>query len=163
MPFGLTPFTEPFFDEAPMQYTIDVAVPADPDYVWSEFTRQNTLDWCRALKRVTYTSPQPYGPGTTRTATLTGGVTLHENFFLWEEDPSAHRYRHAFYVEGASVPGMKQFGELTEVTLGTDGGSHIVWRFALRLGGIALPSALSSRISSLAFGSVENDTVKHFS
>ncbi len=117
MPFALQPITESFFGEAPMRYTIDVEVPAAPDYVWSEFTRQDTLDWCLALKQVTYTSPAPYGPKTTRTAVLAPGlVTINEQFFLWEEDAQAHRYRHAFYGKVCSVPGLKNFGEYTEVT-----------------------------------------------
>ncbi|GAB08844.1 hypothetical protein GOARA_021_00810 [Gordonia araii NBRC 100433] len=164
MPFALQPITEAFFDDAPVRYVIDVEVPAAPDHVWSEFTRQNTLDWCRALKKVTYTSAEPYDETTTRTAALApGGVTLHEQFFIWDEDPAAHRYRHAFYAKDSSVPWLKKFGEYTEVTPAPDGGSRIVWKFAMQLGGVALPSALSSKISAAAFGTVKKDTLKHFS
>lgn len=162
MPFALQPITESFFGEAPMRYTIDVEVPAAPDYVWSEFTRQDTLDWCLALKQVTYTSPAPYGPKTTRTAVLAPGlVTINEQFFLWEEDAQTHRYRHAFYGKVCSVPGLKNFGEYTEVTP-AGSGSRIIWKFALRTSGIALPPFLSAPITAAAFGSVKADTVKHF-
>lgn len=165
MPYSLQPITdESFFDAAPLNYTIDVEVPAEPDYVWSEFTRQNTLDWCRALKKVTYTSPEPYDAKTTRTAVLApGAVTLNEQFFIWDEDPAQHVYRHAFYAKISSVPGLKQFGELTEVTPAPGGGSRIVWKFAMRTSGVALPSFLSNPIAGAAFGSVKRDTVKHFS
>ena len=162
MPVALTPVVESFFDQAPMRYLIDVEVPAAPDYVWSEFTRQNTLDWCRALTSVTYTSPQPYDATTTRTAVLRGGVTLHEQFFIWDDDPATHRYRQAFYGLDSSVPGLKQFGEYTEVTPAERGGSRIVWKFALAVGGVTLPSFLSSKIAAVAFGSVKKDTVRHF-
>lgn len=163
MAFDLAPITESFYDDAPVRYVIDVQVPAAPDAVWSEFTRQNTLDWCKVLKKVTYTSPVPYDDATTRTAVLFGGVTLHEQFFLWEEDPETRRYRHGFYGLDASVPGLKHFGEYTEVTPAAGGGSRIVWKFALQLAGPSLPAPISSRIAGAAFGLVKNDTVKHFS
>ncbi|GAC58898.1 hypothetical protein GOHSU_57_00160 [Gordonia hirsuta DSM 44140 = NBRC 16056] len=163
MAFDLEPITESFYDDAPVRYVIDVQVPADPDYVWSEFTRQNTLDWCRALKKVTYTSPAPYDDATTRTAVLLGGVTLHEQFFLWDEDRQTHRYRHGFYGLDASVPGLTHFGEYTEVTPGAGGGSRIVWKFALQLKAPALPAPIASKIAGAAFGLVKKDTVKHFS
>lgn len=162
MPFALAPITESFFDDAPTRYVIDVTVPAAPDHVWSEFARQNTLDWCRALTRVTYTSPEPHGAMTTRTAVLLGGVTVHEQFFIWDEDPAAHRYRHAFYGKDATVPGLKHFGEYTAVTPADGGGTRIVWKFALQMGGVALPAPISSRVAALAFGSVKRDTVRHF-
>ncbi|MFT4199184.1 SRPBCC family protein [Gordonia sp. (in: high G+C Gram-positive bacteria)] len=163
MPFALQPITESFYDDAPVRYVIDVEVPADPDYVWSEFTRQNTLDWCRALKKVTYTSAEPYNDKTTRTAELApGGITLNEQFFIWDEDPAAHHYRHGFYGKTSSVPGLKNFGEYTEVTPVDGGGSRIVWKFAMKMSGVALPGFLSNPIASLAFGTVKSDTVKHF-
>lgn len=166
MPFALQPITESFYDEAPARYTIDIVVPAAPEQVWAEFSRQNTLDWCRVIRQITYTSPPPYDATTTRTAVLLGGVTIHEQFFIWEEDPVAHHYRHAFYGKDASVPGMKQFGEYTEVTpvTGPDAGagSRILWKFAFSMSGIALPPRVSSKIAALAFGSVKKDTLRHF-
>ena len=96
MPYSLQPITdESFFDAAPLNYTIDVEVPAEPDYVWSEFTRQNTLDWCRALKKVTYTSPEPYDAKTTRTAVeekvsswspMTTGISMWATACSWRSD-----------------------------------------------------------------------------
>ncbi|QKT06609.1 SRPBCC family protein [Gordonia sp. X0973] len=166
MPYALQPITESFFDEAPVRYVIDIVVPADTDFVWREFTRQDTLDWCRALKKVTYTSPAPYNAKTTRTAVLSPGVvTLNEQFFIWDEDPEQHRYRHAFYGKVASVPGLKNFGEYTEVTPADDagGGTRIVWKFALRTSGLSLPGFLSSPIAAAAFSTVKSDTEKHFS
>jgi len=72
------------------------------------------------------------------------------------------RYRHAFYGRDATVPGLKHFGEYTAVTPADGGGTRIVWKFALQMGGVALPAPISSRVAALAFGSVKRDTVRHF-
>lgn len=161
--FALEPITdESFVDTAPMRYRIDVNLPVSPEYAWSEFTRQNTLDWCRALKHVTYTSARPYTVGTTRSVALAPGLaTLDERFFVWDENPDAQTYRHAFHGVRGSMRGLKRFGELTEVSP-TEHGCRLIWLFGIELGGRALPSWLSSSISNGAFGTVETDTLRHF-
>ena len=163
MAFDLEPFDESYFDIAPMTYVIDVNIPVAPARAWSEFTRQNTLDWCRALDSVRYTSSEPYRTGTTRSVALAPGfIKMDELFFLWDEDDATSTYRHAFHGVRASIPGLKKFGEYTEVSP-AENGSRLVWKFAMELGGVGLPSFLSGPISRGAFGTVENDTVKHFS
>lgn len=162
MAFALEPFDEDFFSTAPITYTIDVNVPAAPKEVWAEFTRQNTLDWCKALHSVTYTSPEPHHVGTTRSIALApGAVKMNELFFIWDEDDDARTYRHAFHGVEANIPGLKRFGEITEVTP-AEHGSRIVWKFAIETAGPQLPRFLSTRIAGAAFSSVRNDTIKHF-
>ncbi|MBM7369093.1 SRPBCC family protein [Gordonia hydrophobica] len=164
MAYDLEPFDQSFFDTAPMRYVIDVDIPVAPQTAWAEFTRQNTLDWCRALNSVRFTSPEPYQVGTTRSVALGPGglVKMDELFFLWNDNATTATYQHAFHGVRANVPGLKKFGEYTAVSP-TDNGSRLVWKFAMELGGIALPSFLSGPISSGAFGTVESDTIKHFS
>ncbi len=162
MAFGLESFDEDFFAVAPLGYTIDVNVPASPKQVWAEFTRQNTLDWCRVLHSVTYTSPEPHHVGTTRSIALApGAVKMNEVFFIWDEDDAAQTYRHAFHGVEANIPGLKRFGELTEVTP-AEHGARIVWKFAIETAGPHLPPFLARRVASAAFSSVRNDTLKHF-
>lgn len=162
--FALEPITdETFFETAPMNYRIDVTLPVSPEDAWAEFTRQNTLDWCRVLKSVRYTSPEPYGVGTTRSIALAPAfATMEENFFIWDENAQTHTYRHAFHGVRGSMPGVKRFGELTEVSP-AEHGCRLVWLFGIDLSGRALPSWLSSPISNGAFGTVKTDTVKYFS
>ena len=51
-----------------------------------DLTSDNPLSWCRILGRVTWTSPHPFGVGTTRTVRwLKGSVVLHERFFRWRK------------------------------------------------------------------------------
>ncbi|MFC0314987.1 SRPBCC family protein [Gordonia phosphorivorans] len=162
MAYALESFDEEFFAAAPMRYEIDVNLPVAPGAAWAEFTRQNTLDWCRALRSVTYTSPEPYRPGTTRSVVLAPGfIKMDEIFFLWEEDPATETYRHAFHGVRANIPGLRRFGEYTEVTPAAHG-SRLIWRFAMELAGAGLPSFLSGPISDGAFSTVRTDTIKHF-
>ncbi|GAC70443.1 SRPBCC family protein [Gordonia soli] len=152
-----------FFDTAQITYRIDARIPVSPARAWAELTRQNTLDWCRAITSIEFTSPAPYGVGTTRTAKLAKGLTtLHEHFFLWEEDADAERYRNAFGVLDASVPGTKRFGEYTEIQP-ADVGSRLIWTFALELPSKAKAvTAFSGPTASTVFKTVEADTLAHF-
>lgn len=160
--YELDPVDLDFFDAAPTGYVIDVHLPVSPERAWAELTRQHTLNWCRAIRSIEFTSPQPYGVGTTRRAGLGPGVTLTEYFFDWVEEPSEHHYRNAFHAVTATVPGIRRFGELTEVTP-ADVGCRLVWRFGLELATSAKAVALfSAPTSASVFKTVETDTVRYF-
>ena len=161
MPYALQAFDEKFFSDAPLTYLIDVDIPVSPEAAWGEFTRQEALDWCKALRSVRFTSPEPYAPGTTRSVALAGGLKMTENFFLWEEDPASSTYRHAFHGVEVNVPGLRAFGEYTEVSP-TANGTRLIWKFAMDFAGLRLPGFLSGPIANGAFSSVRNDTIKHF-
>lgn len=157
----LEPIDVDFFDSAPITYRIDVNLPVTPARAWAELTRQNTLDWCRAIKSIEFTSPAPYGVGTTRRAALPG-AGLSEHFFVWDEDAATGNYRNAFYAASASTPGLRRFGELTEVTP-ADVGCRLIWLFGIELATSAkVVSAFSGPTASKVFKTVETDTLRHF-
>ena len=165
--YTLEPFDLDFFDTAPVSYRIDVNLPVTPARAWAELTRQNTLDWCKAIKSIEFTSAAPYGIGTTRRAQLAPGyATLSEYFFDWTEDPSQDHYRNAFRVESVNVPGMRRFGELTEVRP-AEIGCRLIWAFGLELATAApvakAMNAFSGPASVPVFKSIEADTLRHFS
>ena len=152
-----------FFDTAPITYRIDVNLPVSPQRAWAELTRQNTLDWCRAIKSIEFTSPPPYGVGTTRKASLGPGFAgLSEHFFVWDTDETTGNYRNAFHAVTASTPGLRRFGELTEIRP-ADVGCRLIWLFALELATSAKAvTAFSGPTASTVFKTVETDTVRHF-
>ncbi|MFW0784470.1 SRPBCC family protein [Gordonia sp. CPCC 206044] len=152
-----------FFDNAPVTYRIDVNLPVTPQRAWAELTRQHTLDWCRPIRSTEFTSPAPYGVGTTRQASLGPGfASLSEYFFVWDEDAETGNYRNAFRAVSANTPGLRRFGELTEVRP-ADVGCRLVWSFALELTTSAKPViAFSGPTASSVFKMVETDTVRHF-
>ena len=59
---------------------------ADPD-AWS--------GWATGIAGVEWTSPEPYGPGTTRTVRFWGGVKVYEEFLKY--DPRAGQMAFCFY------------------------------------------------------------------
>ena len=69
-------------------------IPRPAAEVWDELTADAALHWCRILQEVRWTSPRPFGVGTTREVkALWGANKLREHYFLWEEGR-----RHSFYV-----------------------------------------------------------------
>ncbi|NUS94462.1 MAG: SRPBCC family protein, partial [Nocardia sp.] len=77
------------------------------------------------ITAATWTSPRPFGIGTTRTVTLGGFLRLEERFYRWDEGS-----RMTFTVDAASVPGLKRFAEdITLLPLGT--GTRVIWTFAI--------------------------------
>lgn len=150
-----------FFESAPITHVIDVKLPVTPARAWAEFARQNTLDWCRAIKSIQFTSPPPYGVNTSRGASL-GVVSLAEHFFVWDENPSTGNYRNAFYAISATAPGLKRFGELTEIRPAVVG-CRLIWQFALELQTSAKAVTSFSRpTAAQVFKTVETDTLRHF-
>ncbi len=62
--------------------------------------------WGSSLEKVTWTSPKPFGVGTTRTVEMAGGIVGVEEFIVWEDNK-----RMAFCFTESSMPNMDAFGE----------------------------------------------------
>lgn len=75
-------------------------IPRPASKVWGDLTAEKPGGWCRILREITWTSPRPFGVGTTRTVRTVGGIDmLSERFFCWDEGR-----RQPFYVLKASSP-----------------------------------------------------------
>jgi hypothetical protein len=103
------PIDESFFQTAPLTYekTWDVNQPAEE--FWTSLVADRPLAWCRTLN-IMWTSPRPFGVGTTRRVRALGVLSANENFFLWEEGR-----RFAFHFTDLNVPLFKRFGEYYDV------------------------------------------------
>jgi len=123
--FSLTPVDASFFDVAPFRWTYHIDVAASPDEVWAGLVAYRPLAWCKMLNGH-YTSPAPYGRGSTRSVTAVGTVLLEEEFFRWSD---AER-NHSFHVLKTNLPILKSFAEDYHVTAIT-GGARLTWRFAI--------------------------------
>jgi hypothetical protein len=98
--FAAQPVEEAFFDSAPLRLREAFEIPRTAARVWEELTADSPLSWCRLLRSVTWTSPRPFGAGTTRTVHMLGNATiLDERFFRWEEGR-----RKSFYVVESNLP-----------------------------------------------------------
>ena len=78
---------ESFLAEATRRVVVDVTVSRSAPEVWAELTEDGPMSsYCRAISSITWTSPRPFGVGTTRTTRALGGlITLHERYPQWDE------------------------------------------------------------------------------
>ena len=80
--FSLVPVDASFFETAAFRWTYQIDVAASPDEVWTGLVAYRPLAWCKMLNGH-YTSPAPYGVGTTRSVKAMGLAQLDEAFFRW--------------------------------------------------------------------------------
>jgi hypothetical protein len=130
-------------------------IPQPAEQVWGALTADGTLSWCRALSSVTWTSPRPFGQGTTRTVkTPLGALVLKEVYYRWEEGR-----RKSFYVSQATFPLFRKFAEdyLLEETSPTT--CRLTWTVANEPTPAGRPgNPINARITRSLFA----DTRKHF-
>lgn len=95
------------------------AFPFPAPAVWAALLDANAWTEWLTITDVTWTSPQPYGVGTTRTVEV-GGMVIEEVFFLWEEGR-----RMAFYFDKTTLPisaGVEDYHVVE-----TPGGCELHW------------------------------------
>ncbi len=149
------PVDDSFFTTAPLRLseTFNVARPASS--VWADLCEDNPLRWCRILDSIEWTSPRPFGVGTTRTANaLKGTNILHEEFFIWEEGR-----RMAFYVLESSSPLFKRFAEDYVVEPTGERSCTFTWTLA---GEPTVVGKAGGPVNRLLLGSLLKDTRKHY-
>lgn len=130
-------------------------IPQPAERVWAALTSDDALKWCRALSGVTWTSPRPFGAGTTRTARTPGGaLALKEIYFRWDEGR-----RKSFYVSEATLPLFRRFAE---DYLG-EGSSPSSCRFTWTVANESPPAARpGDAINAFITRSLFRDTGRHF-
>ena len=152
--FKLTPCDASTFETAPTIFRDPMEIARPGAEVWHELVADGALGWCRALGGAQWTSPRPFGVGTTRTMRVAGALVINENFFRWEDGR-----RKSFYVVEANLPLFKYFSEdyLVEETSPTS--CRFTWTMAGQSTPIAAPGAplLAGLVRSMFA-----DTRKHF-
>jgi hypothetical protein len=120
------PVDETYFDTTPYRHSYPVDLDVAPERVWQSLTSDRALaDWGLGIS-LEWTSPRPFGIGTTRSVVLPlHAVTVHERFFGWDEG-----HRMSFFVTEANRPLLRSFAEdyLVEPTAT---GSRFTWTVAL--------------------------------
>jgi hypothetical protein len=151
--FRCLPADAGFLDAAPFRLADSFEIDRPAEAVWAELTAEEPLGWCRILRRVEWTSPRPFGVGTTRTAHARGGA-LRERFFRWEEGR-----RKSFYVVEASAPLFRRFAEDYLVEPNGPGSCRFTWTIA------AEPRAaarLAAPLNRRLLGTLFTDTRRHY-
>lgn len=85
--------------------------------------------WLEPVSKVTWTSPKPFGVGTTRDIEITGGVVT-ERFYLWEDGEVM-----GFHFESGPLPVFDAFAEEWRVIATGDDSCELEWRYGIDLAG----------------------------
>ena len=153
--FTLQPVDETFFDTAPKRWVGVFDIPRPAGEVWTALTRDGALDYCRLLGGAQWTSPRPFGVGTTRVMKVGfGAITVDETFFRWEEGR-----RKSFYVNAASAPLFRRLAEDYLVEETGPGSCRFTWTVAAEP---APAGRAGAPVNALLFKSLFADTRKHF-
>ncbi len=120
------PLTLAEFSSAPVYLVNEAKTTATPDEVFRSLKDpQSWSRWAPAITNVTWTSPEPFGVGTTRTVEMIQGMVGEEVFVAWED-----ARRMAFIFTRANMP-ARAFGEEWTVEPLPGGGSRVRWAMAM--------------------------------
>lgn len=117
----LAPQKRSYIEDEGKILRVSHSLPFKKSVVWAALLDGESWTKWLDLTKVTWTSPQPFCEGTTRT--VEGHSTMEEEFFIWDEGE-----RMAFYVTASDLPLVKAFAEdykLVETPTGCD----IHWAF----------------------------------
>ncbi len=74
-----------FIDSAPFRFVSKVELAIKPEQLFEVFSDETSWPrWATLITNVEWTSPKPYGVGTTRTVTMRGHIVGDEEFIGWE-------------------------------------------------------------------------------
>jgi hypothetical protein len=123
-----TAVTTDFFHTAPHVYRAEVEINATPDRIFEYFEDAHSWTlWADPINKVEWTSPQPFGLGTTRTVYMQGDMVGWETFIAWE------RGKHmSFCFTEMSKPMNESFAEDYKVTDLGNGRCKVVWQMAMQ-------------------------------
>ena len=114
------------FARATLYHIRSVEVPYPPEQTWAAITSEDVSKWTKGVRKVTWTSPRPFGVGTTREVDM-AGFKLRERFLRWEDG-----HRKTFTGVEASVGIFRHLLE-DYVVEPTESGSRLSWRWAAEL------------------------------
>jgi carbon monoxide dehydrogenase subunit G len=121
-----------FIDSAPFRFVSTVDLTITPEQVFEILDDAEAWpQWATAITKVTWTSPQPHGIGTTRTVHMRGSLVGDEEFLAWE--PHSHM---AFRFNEASTRSIAAFAEDYRI-VPTATGCNLTWVMAMKPNGVA--------------------------
>lgn len=150
---GIDTADEGFLTTAPYRYSRTWAIDRPAEKVWAELVSDVPLHWCRGLD-VTWTSPPPYGVGTTRQAVAAKLITVQERFFAWDEGR-----RYAFGVSHVNLPLFAGLAE--DYVVEPDGPERCTFRWTIAVEPSTLGKA-GTPVNGALFRSYFADTTRYF-
>ena len=120
--FSCVPLTAATVIEQPVRFSYAVDLPITSAQLFEVFEDPDSWPkWAIGIGRVVWTSPKPFGVGTTRTVIFWGGMEVYEEFTAWESDRNM-----AFTFLGTSQEVWTSFAENYDVEP-TEGGCRLTW------------------------------------
>jgi hypothetical protein len=127
-----------FVDNAPFRFRNSVDLAITPEQLFEVLADAEAWPrWASVITKVTWTSPEPRGVGTTRVVDMRGGLRAligNEEFLAWE--PFTHM---AFRFNECSTRAVAAFAEDYRVEV-TPGGCRLTWTMAQKPAGVARPA-----------------------
>ena len=118
-----------FLDDAPVANTLRQRLPVGAGTAFRCLEDADAWpQWLDPIDEVVWTSPRPFGVGTTRDVQGRAGK-VSEEFFAWEDGR-----RMAFMFTAASNPVFAAFAESYELTPLGDDECELAWRHAFECG-----------------------------
>jgi hypothetical protein len=123
-----------FTENAPYRFRNSVDLAITPEQLFGVLADAESWPrWATVITKVTWTSPEPYGVGTTRTVDMRGGIIGNEEFIAWEPFT-----RMAFRFNECSTRSVAAFAEDYQVEV-IPGGCRLTWTMAQKPAGPAEP------------------------
>lgn len=127
-----------FVDAAPFRFVSTVDLTITPEQVFEVLADETSWpQWASVITKVTWTSAEPRGVGTTRRVEMRGGIVGDEEFLAWEP-----LRRMAFRFNEASTTSIAAFAEDYRV-VPTAQGCHLTWVMAMKPNGAAARVGMS--------------------
>jgi carbon monoxide dehydrogenase subunit G len=121
-----------FIDNAPFRFRNSVDLAITPEQVFEVLADAEAWPrWASVITKVTWTSPEPRGVGTTRIVEMRGGIVGNEEYLAWE--PFTHM---AFRFNECSTKAVAAFAEDYRVEA-IPGGCRLTWTMAQKATGPA--------------------------
>lgn len=155
--FALKPADAGFFASAPYAFRYVKHFDATPEQVWDSLQSDESLAaWGKTVTSLTWTSPRPFGAGTTREVS-TGPIKVRERFFDWTDGSG-----YAFHATEANAPLFRRFAE--DYRVEPEGaGTRFTWLVAIEpVGPLKLPFKVLAPALKAAFGRAAADGEKYF-
>lgn len=120
------PFEPSFYDDAPVRFQYSKELPVTPARLFEIFEDPASWPkWAPGIGKVIWTSPKPYGVGTTRTIVFWGGTHVYETFTAWEPGEEM-----AFQFNATTEEIWSRFGEHYKVEDLGSGRCRLTWTVA---------------------------------
>ncbi|CAM4424889.1 Polyketide cyclase / dehydrase and lipid transport [Mycobacterium basiliense] len=143
-------FVDPDSGQAPFLFRNSVDLAITPEQLFEVLCDAEAWPrWASVIKKVTWTSAEPHGVGTTRTVDMRGGLVGNEEFFCWEPFT-----RMAFRFNECSTQAVAAFAEDYRIEV-IPGGCRLTWTMAQRPAGPA-------RLGMVLFGPLLNLGLRRF-